>query len=159
MSIPDGESPYRIRLLQAEVGSDEWWQLYILHVNYVQDSGGAVSQTPDRRDDSSKSAPEQRDQSFEILDGVRRAKAAEIAAAQGVDSGFVSARLEDTGEIIDLHFSQLLAPEEKATISLEGPGLERWQKNLRLRMEGSPAPPIDVKPGSSGVPIPQVAIE
>ena len=38
LSIPDGESPYRTQLLQAERGSDEWWQLYILHVNYVQDA-------------------------------------------------------------------------------------------------------------------------
>jgi hypothetical protein len=99
------------------------------------------------------------DKTYRIVDGVRRAKAAEIAVAKGVGNGTLPAEvLGQPGKIIQVPVSALRSP--KAVIEANTPPtLARWlYQNLYPTLRGSEPPPILVTPGSTGIPIPQVII-
>jgi hypothetical protein len=94
-------------------------------------------------------------QSFEILDGVRRSKAAEIAEKPTI----LAEVLDETGAsqgMRELPLESLLSP--KSNIDLADAGLDRWTNTLRQTLAGSLAPPILVQPGLLGTPINQVTV-
>jgi RHS repeat-associated protein len=94
-------------------------------------------------------------ETFEILNGVRRAKAAHIAGQTTIE-----AEVHVGGRVISrssIPIDALRSP--KASISTAGAGLDRWQDTVRQTMSGSRAPAITVTPGSRGTPIPHVSID
>ncbi|MBK8717516.1 MAG: toxin [Deltaproteobacteria bacterium] len=98
--------------------------------------------------------------SYQIIDGVRRSKAAEIAAQQGVGTGRISAQVVEGGRVtgtVQVEAGLLLSP--KSSISTAGSGLDRWLSTLRQTLGGSKPPPIQVQRGSAGTPIRDVVIE
>jgi len=92
---------------------------------------------------------------YEILDGVRRSKAAEIAGRTGIEAEIEVAGRTVGRETIPL--DALRSPKE--AISTGGSGLQRWLNTLRQTLSGSKPPPIRVTPGTRGTPIPDVRIE
>jgi hypothetical protein len=93
---------------------------------------------------------------YEILDGVRRSKAAEIKGDTHIDAHIVSKDGQTIGKG-KLPLDALRSP--KKAIDTSGAGLDRWLDTLRKTMSGSKAPPIQVTPGSKGTPIKDVEIE
>src|ERR1044071_2193958 len=92
---------------------------------------------------------------YEILNGVRRAKAAEIAGHTGIE-----AEIEVGGRTVGrqtLPLDALRSPKE--AISTAGSGLDRWLDTLGKTLSGSKPPAIRVTPGTRGTPIPDVQIE
>ena len=87
------------------------------------------------------------DQEYEILEGLRRAKAAQEEGHTTV-RGYIS----DGGRyspIVDLPIDKLHCPS-KDFIDLSGEGWRRWMK-IKIGMErGDIFPPIIVVPGSRG---------
>jgi hypothetical protein len=90
---------------------------------------------------------------FEILDGVRRAKAAELAGMTTIKAEVLGM----SGQTIDVPIEALLSP--KAAIDATGAGLGRWLTTLQQTSAGSVPPPILVQPGARGTPIPDVRID
>jgi hypothetical protein len=97
---------------------------------------------------------------YEIQDGVRRAK-----AAHQLGKPTIPARIADGGRlgpVVEIPIQNLRAP--KKVIETWGAGFSRWRK-VHKAVEtgafpnGEPVPPIEVKPGSRGVPIQDVEIE
>ncbi len=92
---------------------------------------------------------------FEILNGVRRSKAAEIAGQTTIEAEIeVGSRTVGTQTVA---LDSLRSPKE--TISTAGAGLSRWLNTLQQTLSGSKPPPIRVTPGSRGTPIRDVTIE
>jgi hypothetical protein len=92
---------------------------------------------------------------YEIIDGVRRAKAAEIAGRTGIE-----AEVHMAGRIVrreTIPLDALRSPKE--AISTAEAGLDRWLDTLRKTLSGSKPPPIQVTPGTRGTPIPNVRID
>jgi hypothetical protein len=99
-------------------------------------------------------------QSYQIIDGVRRSKATEIAGQQGVGTGRISAQVVQGGKVtgtVEVEAGSLLSP--KPSISTASSGLGRWINTLGQTLSGSKPPPIQVQPGSTGTPIRDVLIE
>jgi RHS repeat-associated protein len=90
---------------------------------------------------------------YEILDGVRRSKAAEIAGQPSIRAEVAGSG----GKIIDVPLDALRSPHP--AIDTAGQGLDRWLNALGQTMRGSEPPPIIVQPGSRGTPIPGVVVE
>lgn len=94
-------------------------------------------------------------ETFQILDGVRRSKAAEIAGKTSIEAEIhVGGRVVGTQEIA---LDALLSP--KSSISTQGSGLTRWLDTLRQTLQGSKPPPITVTPGPRGTPIRDVLVD
>ena len=96
---------------------------------------------------------------FTSIDGVRRAKAADIAFLRGRGRGIIRAEVVWRGRVgatVDLEAGSLLSP--KAIIDTSGAGLRRWLHTLRQTLAGSEPPPIQVELGGSGTPIRDVTI-
>jgi RHS repeat-associated protein len=94
-------------------------------------------------------------ETFQILDGVRRSKAAEIAGKTSIE-----AEIQVGGKVVgrqEIALDALLSP--KSSISTQGSGLNRWLDTLRQTLQGSKPPPITVTPGTRGTPIPGVLVE
>ncbi|MBL9020034.1 MAG: hypothetical protein JNL83_37965, partial [Myxococcales bacterium] len=92
---------------------------------------------------------------FEILNGVRRAKAAELAGLKAIEAEIQIAGRQAVKASIAIE--ALRSP--KAVIDTAGPGLNRWMDTLRRTFQGSKPPPITVQPGSRGTPIRDVVVE
>jgi RHS repeat-associated protein len=90
------------------------------------------------------------DQTFQILDGVRRATAANLNGAATIQAEILDANMVSQG-VQQVPINSLLSPYE--TISSEGSGLVRWNSVLNGTRSGATFPPITVTPGSSGIPI------
>jgi RHS repeat-associated protein len=90
---------------------------------------------------------------FRIVDGVRRSKAAELCG-----KSTICAEVEGTGgKLTDIPIESLRSPKD--VIETTGAvAAGRWAKALRDTKEGT-APPILVGPGSSGIPIRDVKIQ
>jgi RHS repeat-associated protein len=86
-----------------------------------------------------------------ILDGVRRAKAAEMMGHPSVRSLDLS-----TKAVIDLPIDALNSP--KPVIELQGAGLDRWLRALKDVGSGQ-YPPITVQPGNGGIPLRAVVVQ
>ena len=94
-------------------------------------------------------APEQL---YEILDGVRRAKAAAEAG-----EATIPAQINGVGDVIDVSIDQLLSPKESIDASSEA-ALQRWLTTLERTLSGETPPPITITPGSVGTPIANVPV-
>jgi len=95
-------------------------------------------------------------ETFEILDGVRRAKAAQLS---GFDT--IAAEIDVGGRTVattDVPLSALRSPKAVIDTVTQPSALKRWLDTLRLTASGSKPPPIRITPGSSGTPIDLVGI-
>jgi hypothetical protein len=97
-------------------------------------------------------------ETFEILDGVRRSKAAEFVGNRTVPAEIIDAEGRSLG-VTDLQIESLLSP--KATIDISTPqAADRFFKNnLNPARAGSVPPPITVTPGTRGTPIRKVLLD
>jgi RHS repeat-associated protein len=95
------------------------------------------------------------DQTYEILDGVRRATAAQLTGATTISAEVVDSNMLSHG-VSELPIDQLLSP--KQSIDLCGGGFDRWNSVLEGTRAGNTLPPILVTPGASGIPISNVTI-
>ena len=90
---------------------------------------------------------------FEILDGVRRSKAAEVAGQPSIKAEVFGWN----GKIIDIPLEALRSPD-KNVIDTAGSGLHRWLETLGKTMRGSQPPPILVQPGTRGIPVADIVV-
>jgi RHS repeat-associated protein len=91
------------------------------------------------------------EQTFRILNGVRRSKAAQQAGKSSMRAEVVGSG----GKFIDVPINALRSP--KASIDLStSTGMSRWLNTLKQTMSGSEPPPILVQPGTVGTPIQSV---
>lgn len=96
---------------------------------------------------SAKSGVNAVEDTYEILDGVRRSKAAEIAGL-----GTIRAEVIGTGgQTIDLTIDALRSLKSVIDASTAS-ALSRWLDTLRRTTAGSEPPPILVQPGTRGTP-------
>jgi RHS repeat-associated protein len=93
-------------------------------------------------------------QFYEILDGVRRAKAAAEAGQTTIP-----AQVNGVGDVIDVSIDQLLSPKESIDAYSSEANLQRWLNTLERTMSGETPPPINVTPGQVGTPIANVTVE
>jgi RHS repeat-associated protein len=98
---------------------------------------------------------EGRGQTYEILDGVRRSKAAELAGQKTIH-----AEIDVEGKTVgkaQVPIGALRSP--KSVIETETPiKNKRWQDTLQQTLQGSKPPPIRVTPGTKGTPIKNVKV-
>ena len=96
-------------------------------------------------------------QTYRILDGVRRAKAADI-----LGNPTVPARILDSQQRFvtqqDIPISQLLSPKPLIDLSLSR-YVDRFMDTLSLTRAGSIPPPITIIPGTYGTPIRNVLLD
>jgi hypothetical protein len=98
------------------------------------------------------------DQEFEIVDGVRRSKAA-VIAGQSMISAQVEDRSGTLGPVFQVSLDRLHSPH-KDRIDVSTPGaLQRWMTILKGVHGGSTFPPIIIRPGSRGPRIQDVNFE
>jgi hypothetical protein len=88
------------------------------------------------------------EKTFEILDGVRRAKAAEMAGKPTIGAEVIGSG----GKVVEVPIEALRSP--KAGIDATGSALPRWLSTLKQTLSGAEPPPILVQPGVRGTPIP-----
>jgi RHS repeat-associated protein len=91
---------------------------------------------------------------YEILDGVRRAKAAEMLGHKTIPANIYDAAGNLVGKT-DIPIDSLRSPKDLIDIAKEVDAL-RWQDTFTKTKAGSPIPPITVQPGSRGIPIKDV---
>ncbi len=101
-------------------------------------------------------------QAYEIIDGVRRAKATEIACAicngpNSIEAEIFAADGSSMGTA-NVPLTSLFSPN-KSVIDTAGQGLSRWIDVLKGAMQGDKLRPITVTPGSRGTPLSKVEIE
>jgi len=94
------------------------------------------------------------EQTFEILDGVRRSKAVEMAGGSTIRAEVIGSG----GRIVEVPLDALRSPKTVIDATTNS-GLSRWLNTLRQTLGGSEPPPILVQPGARGTPIPQVTVE
>jgi hypothetical protein len=92
--------------------------------------------------------------SYEVLDGVRRAKA---AAELGQET--IAAEIQIGGKTVAsglVPVSSLLSPTKSAIDVSTSTGLQRWLSVLNGTRAGDALPSIIIQPGARGIPIPGV---
>jgi hypothetical protein len=94
---------------------------------------------------------------FEIIDGVRRAKAADLAGQDTIRATVMQGDVA-TGEV-DVPISQLLSPKEAIDVSSSPAQFGRWQSIMEGTQQGARLPNIQITPGTSGTPISGVGFE
>lgn len=95
---------------------------------------------------------------FEVLDGVRRAKAAELAGRMTITAEVrVGGRIVET---VEVPLSSLRSPFKSAIdVSSRPQQMQRFQDIVRGTTAGDPLPPITVQPGSRGPSISDIFFE
>ena len=91
------------------------------------------------------------EQNYEILDGVRRAKAAELSG-----HSTIPVKLNGVGEEFLVPLRNLYSP--KSVIDTSGVRGLDWYKILRATKRGQILPAIEVAIGSRGIPIEKVSV-
>jgi len=94
-------------------------------------------------------------QTYQIMDGVRRATAANLTGATTIQAEILDANMVSQG-VQQVPISSLLSPKE--FIDLSGSGAYRWNRVLEGTQSGATLPPIQITPGSVGTPIRNVTI-
>jgi hypothetical protein len=94
-------------------------------------------------------------QTYQIMDGVRRATAANLTGATTINAEILDANMVSQG-VQQVPINSLLSPKE--FIDLSGSGAYRWNRVLEGTQNGANLPPIQITPGSSGIPIQNVTI-
>ena len=92
-------------------------------------------------------------QSYEIQDGVRRAKAAWLCGYQTIP-----AQIGDDLQVVELPLTSLRSPY-KDSIDTSGPRGADWGLTYRAAQRGESPPPILVELGGRGPTIEQVKVE
>jgi hypothetical protein len=104
-----------------------------------------------------KVVPEVEKETYEIIDGVRRSKAADLVGHDTIPAQI----LNSEGKVVgtkDISVNQLLSP--KSSIDVSTPtSMDRFMSTLNKTKAGSTPPPILVQPGSRGVPIKNVPLD
>ena len=100
-------------------------------------------------------AAEESSQTYQIMNGVRRAVAANLTGATTIQAEVVDANMVSQG-VQQVPISLLLSPKD--VIDLNGSGLDRWNRVLQGTQTGATLPPILITPGGSGIPIGSVTI-
>ena len=95
------------------------------------------------------------DQTYQIMDGVRRTVAANQTGATTIQAEILDANMVSQG-VQQVPINSLLSPKE--FIDLSGSGAYRWNRVLEGTQNGANLPPIQITPGSSGMPIQNVTI-
>jgi hypothetical protein len=95
------------------------------------------------------------EETFEILDGVRRTKAMELLGQQSIEANIFDAEGSLLGTR-QVPISALRSPKEAIDLSSSQVNMDRWMKTWDLTKGGSPPPPIAVTPGKAGIPIKNV---
>lgn len=91
------------------------------------------------------------EQLYEIEEGVRRAKAAQLCGQETV-------RGRIGGDpVFDVPVKNLRSPH-KSAIDLAGTGGFRWRRILRATQAGENLPPIQIMPGGRGPTIEEVSV-
>jgi hypothetical protein len=91
------------------------------------------------------------EQLYEIVEGVRRAKAAWRCGHETI-----TARLDELGEVMQAPLSSLLSP--KPLIEDNGPRGGSWGVIYRMTQRGDYLPPSIITPGNFGTPIADVEV-
>ena len=90
-----------------------------------------------------------RDPSYEIIDGVRRVKAAEVAGRRSIAAQVYRDR--SSIEVLEVSLSQLYSPTKLAIdVSSSPQAMARWKRVLDATLAGEILDPIIVRPGSRG---------
>ena len=93
------------------------------------------------------------EQLYEIVDGVRRAKAARFCGHETIP-----AHIGDEGPVVRLALKALRSPH-KDFIDTSGPRGADWFKVYRAAQRGEAPDPILVEPGSRGPTLEEVRVE
>ncbi len=83
-------------------------------------------------------------QTYAILDGVRRAKAAQMLGRDVID-----AQVEGVGPVVQLPLANVLSPKDR--IDTTGVRGIDWGKVYRATQRGLALPPISVTPSANGL--------
>ena len=94
-------------------------------------------------------------QTYQIMDGVRRATAANYTGATTIEAEILDANMVSQG-VKQVPINSLLSPKD--FIDFNGSGLYRWNRVLEGTQTGAKLPPIQITPGSSRIPIQNVTI-
>jgi RHS repeat-associated protein len=94
------------------------------------------------------------DDTYEILDGVRRAKAAEKMGHKTIPAKIFDKWGNEIGRT-DIPIDKLRSPKDSIDVGRQV-DMDRWLKTWEQTKAGSTPPPIDIRPGSQGIPIKDV---
>lgn len=97
-------------------------------------------------------------ETFEIIDGIRRAKSHELLGKPSIAAEVIDA----TGNLIELREVPLEALRVTSKSSLDVSTLNRWERFMQtfnLVKAGSPTPPILVRPGGHGRKLAEIALD
>ena len=97
-------------------------------------------------------------QTFEILDGVRRSKSADLVGNKTIPAEIIDAQQRNLG-VTDLPIDSLLSPKSSIDISTSREADRFFRNNLDRARAGSVPPPITVTSGSRGIPIRDVVLD
>ena len=94
------------------------------------------------------------DDTYEIIDGVRRAKAAEKLGHKTIPGKIFDEWGNEIGRT-DIPIDKLRSPKDFIEVDKQV-HMDRWTKTWEQTKAGSTPPPIEVTPGSKGTPIKDV---
>lgn len=97
--------------------------------------------------------PSQPSQTYEIIDGVRRAKAASDAGRKTIP-----AQIDGQQGVVDIPITDLLSPHKQQIDTTLPGGSVRFNRIVRAVGNLTPLPPILVHRGSRGIPVSQVQV-
>lgn len=93
--------------------------------------------------------------SYEILDGVRRAKAAELLGHKTIPATIAG----HGNQIFDLPIDALKSPYKTKIDVSDQDKMDRWMKTFKKTKEGSVPPPIQVESGNNGISIEDITFD
>ena len=91
-------------------------------------------------------------ETFEILDGVRRAKAAQLSGQETIE-----ARIQGVGPVMIVRLEVLWSRKDQ--IETSGIRGMDWDRILRATQRGEILPPIEITPTGCGVPLFEIDVE
>ena len=97
------------------------------------------------------------EQTFEIMDGVLRSKAADLVGHSTIPAQILNVE----GKVVStqqIPISQLLSPKASINVS-SGAKMDRFMETLKQTKAGSAPPPITVTPGANGTRISNVPLD
>ncbi len=96
---------------------------------------------------------------YEIVDGVRRAKAAELCGKPVIRAKIIGADGRQIGPVTDVGVDTLGSPSKPSIDVSTGPKMDRFMETLGKTKQGSIPPPIEVTPGNRGPKIRDVTLD
>jgi len=112
----------------------------------------------DTASDIARAASKAGDETFEILDGVRRSKAADLVGNSTVPAEIIDSQGRQLGKA-DLPIDSLRSPKSSIDISTNSAADRFFKNNLEPAKAGSVPPPIMVTPGNRGTRIKDVTLD